>query len=82
MSIKSEYNFVHLSDDEIAQAITAEAKARAIAIIKKDLQEYLDKLGREASFKGWIAYICPENIKVDKRLDYPNSDWHQMWNNR
>ena len=75
-----EYGFIQINDDEIARAITAEAKETAIMLMKDDLRNYIDKMGDESTFKGWIAHICPENIKVDRRLERPYSEWHAIWN--
>ena len=75
-----EYEFINISDDEVAEAITAEIKEAALVIIRKDLVDYINKMGMESSFKGWIAHICPENVTVDKRLELPRSDWCLLWN--
>ena len=76
-----EYGFIQISDDEIARAMTAEAKEAAIVLMKSDLRNYIDKMGGESTFKGWISHICPENVKIDRRLERPHSEWHAVWNN-
>ena len=76
-----EYGFIQISEDEVARAITAEAKEAAIMLMKDDLQNYIDKMGNESTFKGWISHICPENVKIDRRLERPHSEWHAIWNN-
>ena len=75
-----EYGFVLISDDEIARALTNEAKEAAITLMQDDLQTYLASMGSQSTFKGWIAHICPENVKIDKRLEMPRSEWHAIWN--
>ena len=75
-----EYGFVLISDDEIALALTHEAKEAAITLMENDLNEYLASMGSQSTFKGWIAHICPENVKIDKRLEMPRSEWHAIWN--
>lgn len=75
-----EYGFIEISQDDVAEAITAEAKEAAIVIMREDLSDYINKMGVEATFKGWIAHICPENVKIDKRLERRNSEWHFLWN--
>jgi hypothetical protein len=75
-----EYGFIHITDDEISRAITEEAKYTAIILMKDDLKNYINKMGNESTFKGWIAHICPENINIDKRLERPHSEWHAIWN--
>lgn len=76
-----EDGFIQISDDEVARAITAEAKEAAIFLMKDDLRNYINKMGSESTFAGWIAHICPENIKIDRRLERPHSEWHAIWNN-
>jgi len=75
-----EYGFVLISNDEIARALTNEAKEAAITLMQDDLQIYLANMGSQSTFKGWIAHICPENVKIDKRLEMPRSEWHAIWN--
>ena len=75
-----EYGFILISDDEIAKALTNEAKEAAITLMQDDLNKYLNNMGTQSTFKGWIAHICPENVKIDKRLEMPRSEWHAIWN--
>ena len=75
-----EYGFVLISDDEIARALSNEAKEAAITLMKNDLRQYITSMGSQSTFKGWIAHICPENVKIDKRLEMPRSEWHAIWN--
>ena len=83
MSIEIEENlesdFIKITDEDIAYALVEEAKTKAIILMKKDLNNYIKCMGKEASFKGWVAHICPENIIVDKRLEMPGSAWHYLW---
>ena len=75
-----EYDFIKISEDEVSRAIVAEAKEEALSLMKSDLRNYIHKMGNESSFKGWISHICPENIKIDRRLEQPKSEWHTIWN--
>ena len=75
-----EYGFILVSDDEIAKALVNEGKEAAIILMRNDLHNYLSNMGAQATFKGWIAHICPENVKIDKRLEMPRSEWHAIWN--
>ena len=75
-----EHDFIYISDDEIAEAQTDQVKETALTIMTNNLKDYINKMGEESNFKGWIAYICPENVTVDKRLEIPNSEWHALWN--
>ena len=75
-----EYEFIIISEDEIAKALVTEAKEAAITLMRNDLRRYLANMGIESTFKGWIAHICPENVTVDKRLEMPKSEWHAIWN--
>jgi hypothetical protein len=75
-----EYGFILITDDEIARALTNEAKEAAITLMQNDLRTYLTSMGVQSTFKGWIAHICPENVKIDKRLEMPKSEWHAIWN--
>lgn len=75
-----EYGFILVSDDEIARALVNETKEMAINLMKNDLRKYLTSMKTQSTFKGWIAHICPENVKIDKRLELPRSEWHTLWN--
>ena len=75
-----EYGFILISDDDIVSALTNEAKQVAITLMENDLHEYLTNMRSQSTFKGWIAHICPENVKIDKRLEMPRSEWHAIWN--
>ena len=79
VSDDEDFDFIKITDDEIAYALSQEAKAMAIIMMQKDLIEYITKMGENASFKGWIAHICPENVAVDVRLEMPGSAWHALW---
>lgn len=79
VSDDEDFDFIKITDDEIAYALSQEAKAMAIIMMQKDLNTYIAKMGKEASFKGWIAHICPENVAVDVRLEMPGSAWHALW---
>ncbi len=72
-------DYVKITDDDIAYALSQEAKAKAIIMMQNDLRTYISKMGNDASFKGWIAHICPENVAIDVRLEMPGSSWHALW---
>jgi hypothetical protein len=74
-----ESGYIKITDEDVAYAVSQEAKAIAIIMMQKDLIEYITKMGENASFKGWIAHICPENVAVDVRLEMPGSAWHALW---
>jgi hypothetical protein len=74
-----ESGYINITDEDVAYAVSQEAKSIAIIMMQKDLIEYITKMGENASFKGWIAHICPENVAVDVRLEMPGSAWHALW---
>jgi hypothetical protein len=78
MEIESE--FIHITDDDIAEAITSEVKETALILMKQDLKAYINRMGLESSFKGWISHICPENVIVDRRLERSDGEWQSLWN--
>ncbi len=51
-------------------------------LILKECNSYLDRFPN-GTYKGWIAHLHPENIKLDSRLDpktSPNNNWTKAWN--
>ena len=80
LSDDEDNDFIKITDDDVAYALSQEAKALAIIMMQKDLKSYIANMGSDASFKGWIAHICPENVAVDVRLEMPGSAWHTLWN--
>jgi hypothetical protein len=80
ISDDEDMDFIKITDDDVAYALSQEAKAMAIIMMQKDLKSYIANMGSDASFKGWIAHICPENVAVDVRLEMPGSAWHALWN--
>ena len=57
-----------------------DSKEKSINMMKRDLNEYRKRMLNKATFKGWIAHICPENITIDKRLEQEDSEWLKLWN--
>ena len=79
MSKKSP-EFEVIDDEEMLKAVVAESKAKTLSIMESGLKSYLKKMGKDSTFKGWIAHDYPENIDVDKRLTSPYNDWELVWN--
>jgi len=82
MSMKKEIDedFIHITEDDIAKAITDQAQEEAKILIRNDVNDYIKVMGIGSTFKGWISHICPENVEIDLRLERQNSDWHKIWN--
>ena len=55
-------------------------KEKSINMMKRDLNEYRKRMLNKATFKGWIAHVCPENITIDKKLEEEESEWLKLWN--
>ena len=77
---KSSQDFDPIDDQEILNAIVAESKAKGLIVMEDGLKVYLKSMGRNATFKGWIAHDYPENVTLDKRLTIPYNDWELVWN--
>lgn len=73
-------SFETLSDEEIAAAMVIESKIKTLEQMNTDLKNYLSKMGKDSTFKGWIAHVYPENVEIDERLKNPNSNWRTVWN--
>jgi len=57
-----------------------DSKEKSINMMKRDLNEYRKRMLNKATFKGWIAHVCPENITIDKKLEEEESEWLKLWN--
>lgn len=57
-----------------------DSKEKSINMMKRDLNEYRKRMLNKATFKGWIAHVCPENIIIDKKLEEEESEWLKLWN--
>jgi hypothetical protein len=69
---------ISLEPMEIAELEYPEEKS--INMMKRDLNEYRKRMLNKATFKGWIAHVCPENITIDKKLEEEESEWLKLWN--
>jgi hypothetical protein len=36
-------------------------------------------MGNKGTYKGWLAHIVPENLKLDKRLENIDNDYYKYW---
>jgi len=55
---------------------------QARRLISDHLDWYIKRIGREATFEGWIGVLHPENCTLDNRLTFPDSDHLRLWNER
>jgi len=66
-----------------AEAQKAEVNGAAHALLRDNLEEYLQRHGDAASFEGWIGQLHPENVDadgwIDMRLCLEGSEHRQMW---
>ena len=56
------------------------AKQASLDMMRAHLAEFKRANGPEATFKGWIAMLHPENVTLDHRLDLPENNWLALWN--
>ena len=49
-------------------------------MMRAHLAEFKRANGQQATFKGWIAMLHPENVTLDHRLDLPENSWLALWN--
>jgi hypothetical protein len=54
-------------------------KEKSLSTIKRDLSDYRKRMGNKATYKGWLAHIVPENLKLDKRLENIDNDYYKYW---
>jgi hypothetical protein len=59
-------------------AMAAEAQAAGKRMMLDHLDEFSSR-NPEGSFISWIAELHPENLKLDSRVDRPDSEWRKMW---
>ncbi len=53
---------------------------RSISTMKRDLSDYRKRMGNKATYKGWLAHLVPENLKLEKRLEKEDSEHYKLWN--
>ena len=49
-------------------------------MMRAHLAEFKRANGQQATFKGWIAMLHPENVMLDHGLDLSDNRWLAMWN--
>ena len=76
---KKSHSFEVVDDEDILQAIVAESKAKTLSVMENGLKSYLKKMGKDSTFKGWVAHDYPENTMLDKRLETPYNNWQLVW---
>ena len=69
-----------IDDESRLRSMVLKSKAESTRLMEKDLKAYLNKMGRQATFKGWIAHDYPENVDIDQRITSDDSDWLNVWN--
>ena len=69
-----------IDDEETLNAIVAESKAKSLMMMETGLRSYLKSMGKQATYKGWIAHDYPENVTLDSRLTQEFNDWQAVWN--
>lgn len=66
-----------------AQERMAAVNNEAHALLRANLDEYLERCGNAASFEGWIGQLHPENVDaegwIDMRLCLEGSEHRQLW---
>ncbi len=80
MSISLEPMEMAELDDPIEDIKVNDSKEKSLTMMKRDLNEYRKRMLNKSTFKGWIAHICPENVKIDTRLEHEDSEWLKLWN--
>jgi len=55
------------------------SRDKSIAMMKRDLSDYRKRMGNKGTYKGWLAHIVPENLKLDKRLEKEDSEYSKLW---
>lgn len=76
---KNSADFEVIDDEEMLNAIVAESKAKTLVAMESGLKSYLKKMGKDATFKGWVAHDYPENTELDHRLKTPYNNWELVW---
>lgn len=54
-------------------------REKSIAIMKRDLSDYRKRMGNKGTYKGWLAHIVPDNLKLDKRLEKEDCEYLKLW---
>ena len=55
------------------------SRLKSLAMMKRDLSDYRKRMGNKGTYKGWLAHIVPENLKLDKRLEKQDSEYSKLW---
>ena len=76
---KNSADFEVIDDEEMLNAIVSESKAKTLVAMESGLKSYLKKMGKDATFKGWVAHDYPENTELDHRLKTPYNNWELVW---
>ena len=66
------------------EAYRLESIQKSYKLILNHCTSYLDRFPN-GTYKGWIAHLHPENIKLDSRLDpnmSPENNWIKVWNKK
>jgi hypothetical protein len=58
-----------------------ESNRVAEKMITASLEKYINANRKDATFKGWISHLLPENVSIDHRILLENSDYIRLWNN-
>lgn len=55
------------------------SRLKSLAMMKRDLSDYRKRMGNKGTYKGWLAHIVPENLKLDKRLEKEDCEYVKLW---
>ena len=55
------------------------SRDKSIAMMKRDLSDYRKRMGNKGTYKGWLAHIVPENLKLDKNLEKEDNEYIKLW---
>ena len=66
-------------DEEMLESRRS-AKQASLDMMRAHLAEFKRANGQQATFKGWIAMLHPENVMLDHGLDLSDNRWLAMWN--
>ena len=66
-------------DEEVLESRRS-AKQASLDMMRDHLAEFKRANGQQATFKGWIAMLHPENVMLDHGLDLSDNRWLAMWN--
>ena len=65
--------------EEYPEISQEEGKEKSLILVKRDLSDYRKRMGNKGTFKGWIANSYPENVKMDKRFEKEDNEFHKLW---